>query len=54
MHMKMCRRESKETRYWLRLVDRAQEPSTAKERETLIIESTELLKIFSSIIRKSE
>ncbi len=51
MKIKTCRREAKESRYWLRLleVDGTRDP----ERERLAGESTELMKIFGAIIRKS-
>ncbi|MDP2704171.1 MAG: four helix bundle protein [bacterium] len=52
LRIKICRKEAKETIYWLRL----SEPSEAQEREqkSLIIEATELMKIFGSIIEKSK
>jgi four helix bundle protein len=51
--IRICRKEAKETRYWLYLienVDRDLEP----ERLSLIKEATELMMIFGSIVRKSE
>ncbi len=54
MRVKICRKEAKETRYWLRLVDAFNDPSLENTRETLIKETTELMNIFGSIIRKSE
>jgi four helix bundle protein len=53
MRIKICRKESKESIYWLRLVDTIENQSLEKEREKLINEATELMKIFSSIMRKS-
>lgn len=50
MKIKTCRTESKESRYWLKLVDCAQEDEA--ERASLIDEATQLLKIFSSIVDK--
>jgi four helix bundle protein len=52
--IKICRKESKESRYWLRLVDTNGEPVLDKERDALIQEATELMNIFGAILRKSE
>ena len=51
MRVKISRKEAKETRYWLELI----ECKTAQEegRRNLIQEITELMKIFGSIIEKS-
>jgi four helix bundle protein len=54
MRIKICRKESKESRYWLRLVDTGNDSSLEKERAELIQESTELMKIFGSVLHKSE
>jgi four helix bundle protein len=54
MRIKISRKESKESRYWLRLVDTDDQAETERERGNLIQESTELMKIFGSILRKSE
>src|SRR3989337_4588291 len=51
--IKICRKESKESRFWLRLIDTGGNKDLEKERERLINEVTELMKIFSSIMRKS-
>ncbi|PCH69662.1 MAG: four helix bundle protein [Bacteroidetes bacterium] len=52
--IKVCRKESKESRYFLRLVDTNANPSFNQERKVLIQEATELMKIFGAIITKSE
>jgi len=52
--IKVSRKESKESRYWLKLVDINNKEDLEKERKELIQEATELMKIFSSIMRKSE
>jgi four helix bundle protein len=52
--IKICRKESKESRYWLRLVDTNGNLSLERERKELIQEATELMKIFGSIVQKSE
>lgn len=54
MRIKICRKEAKESRYWLQLVDTKSDPALEKERKELIQEATELMNIFGSIIRKSE
>jgi len=54
LRTKICRKEAKESRYWLRLVDTNNNQELEKERQALIKEATELMNIFGSIIRKSE
>jgi four helix bundle protein len=54
LRIKISRKEAKETRFWLKLVDLNGIESLEKERGKLIQESTELMKILSSIMRKSE
>lgn len=54
MRIKICRKESKESRMWLRLADTDGKEELEKERNDLIQEATELMNIFGSIIRKSE
>jgi four helix bundle protein len=49
MRIKICRKESKETRYWLKLIETNNDKL---EKEVLIQEATELMKIFGSIIEK--
>lgn len=53
MRIKICRKEAKESRYWLRLLDTNSEPDQEKERKELEKEATELMNIFGSIVRKS-
>ena len=48
----MCRKEAKECRYWLKLIDTSDELKI--ERMNLEKEATELMNIFGSILRKSE
>ena len=52
MRVRIARKEAKETRYWLELLGCDVELQT--EKDGLIRESTELLKILSAIISKSE
>ena len=55
MRIKICRKEAKESRLWLRLVDTENgKPAADTERERLLIESQELMNIFGAIYRKSE
>ncbi len=51
LRIKISRKEAKESRYWLELIEPAVESNGAKER--LIREATELMKIFGSIVDKS-
>jgi four helix bundle protein len=50
-HVKVSRKESKESRYWLRLLDVAGNSQLDLERSELINEATELTRIFGAIIR---
>ena len=54
MHIKISRKEAKESRYWLRLLDTGENATVDKNRDGLIQEATELMNIFGSIVRKSE
>jgi len=54
MRVKICRKEVKESRYWLELADIGKDGNLDSERKKLIEEATELMNIFGSIIRKSE
>lgn len=49
--MRICRKEVKESRLWLKLIESEEGLSEQKE---LIEEATELLKIFTSIINKKK
>jgi four helix bundle protein len=50
MRVKISRKEAKESIYWLRL----SESENEAEKEALITEATELMKIFGAIIEKSK
>jgi four helix bundle protein len=52
--IKICRKEVKESRYWLKLVDSNGNSAIEEERKELIQEATELMNIFGAILRKSE
>ena len=54
MRIKICRKEAKESAYWLRLIHETNDPNNANEALCLIQEANELKKIFSSILEKSK
>jgi four helix bundle protein len=54
MRIKICRKEAKETRYWLNLLETNGNIKTEEQRASLIQESTELMNIFGAILRKSD
>ena len=54
MHIKISRKEAKESRYWLRLLDTEGRESSEETRGSLVREATELMNIFGAIVRKSE
>jgi four helix bundle protein len=53
MRIKICRKESKESRYWLAIIDTTDSPEQEKERKDLAKEATELMNIFGAILQKS-
>ncbi|MDP3764717.1 MAG: four helix bundle protein [bacterium] len=52
MRIKISKKETKESRYWLILTEPNKD--NLLEKESLIKESTELMKIFGSILEKSK
>jgi four helix bundle protein len=53
MRVKICRKEAKESRYWLRLLNcNAEEVET--ERAVLVQEAGEIMKIFGAILQKTD
>ncbi|MDO8648936.1 MAG: four helix bundle protein [Candidatus Peregrinibacteria bacterium] len=48
--IKICRKEAKESRLWLRLMD--VEGDLSSQRDQLVHEVTELMRIFGAIIKK--
>ena len=52
--IKICRKEAKESKYWLRLVFIENSTELEKKREKLVQEATELTNIFGAIIQKSK
>jgi len=54
MRIRICRKEAKESRYWLRLIETGDDSAVKKCRDDLVQEATELTSIFGAILRKSE
>ena len=54
MRIKICRKEAKESRYWLRLIDTGVKSELEQERKELEDEASELTHIFGSIVTKSQ
>jgi len=53
MRIKICRKEAKESGYWLRLIE-VNGRDLENEQDALIKESVELMRIFGSILTKSQ
>ena len=53
LRIKICRKEAKESRLWLRLLDCGVHDQLGKTRMALIQEAKELMLIFNAIITKS-
>ena len=53
-HLRISRKEAKESIYWLRLILETNDENIAVECKKLIQEATEIKKIFSAIIEKSK
>jgi four helix bundle protein len=54
MRIKICRKEAKEARFWLRLVEVEDDSNTDTLRKALEQEATELMNIFGAILKKCE
>ena len=54
MRIKICRKEAKESVYWLKLVDGMYSSSAQLKQQSLTQEATELTKIFGAILEKSK
>ena len=54
MRIKICRKEAKECRYWLLLLETGVDSMVVNERDNLVQEAAELTSIFGAILRKSE
>ena len=53
MHIRISRKESKESRLFLRLVYTRDQPAVEVRRAALVQEATELMKIFGAILHRS-
>lgn len=51
--IKISRKEAKESRYWLRLLDTVGKENLEEERKNSVQEATELMNIFGSILHNS-
>lgn len=54
MRVKICRKEAKESRYFLRLVATGDDKHLELSRAALVQEASELTSIFGAIVRKTE
>ncbi len=54
MRIKICRKEAKESQYWLNLIDTNNVQSLETIRKNLVQEATELMNIFGAILKKSK
>ncbi len=54
MRIRISRKESKESAYWLRLINETNKLKNADVARSLMQEANELKKIFSSILKKSK
>src|SRR4029079_7897261 len=54
IRIRIARKEAKETAYWLRLLDTQTNQTLDVQREELVNEARELMRILSAIMRKSE
>lgn len=53
MRIKICKKEAKEARYWLELIEVGNNKELINEQQYLIGESIELMKIFGAMIENS-
>ncbi|MBI4722114.1 MAG: four helix bundle protein [Candidatus Stahlbacteria bacterium] len=53
LRIKICRKESKESIYWLKLIE-IESDEMEQKRDALIQEGIELMKIFGSIVEKAK
>ena len=54
MRIKICRKEAKESRYWLRLIEAFGDETLNNVRTSLAGEAQELMNIFGAILQKSK
>jgi four helix bundle protein len=53
MRIKISRKEAKETKYWLRLIDVQDKENLDSSRRELLQEADELMNIFGTILKKT-
>lgn len=53
LRVRIARKEAKESKYWLRLLNAGEAADVVRERERLIQEVSELVSILSAIINKA-
>ena len=53
MRLKICRKEAKESVYWLRLTTVGTNPALVQKHDRLLNEATEITRIFTTICRKN-
>ena len=53
MRIKICRKEAKETKYWMEIIDVNNDKNLNNEKNKLLNEAMELMMIMSAIMRKS-
>lgn len=53
MRIMICRKEAKESEYWLQLIE-TDNTDLERDRRRFIIEATEFRKIFGAILEKSK
>ncbi|MCX5810852.1 MAG: four helix bundle protein [Proteobacteria bacterium] len=54
MRIRICRKEAKESRYWLKLMSKQDNQELENERSELEREALEITNIFGAILRKCE
>jgi four helix bundle protein len=54
MRIKICRKEAKESRYWLNLLELDETSELEPERSRLVQEAKELMNIFGAILQKTK
>lgn len=52
--IKVCRKESRESGFWLRLLEVGMEPGLSEERDWLVVEADEIKRIFAAIAGKDD
>ena len=54
LRIKICRKEAKESKFWLKLIDTRSNPVQEQTRDSLMKEADELTNIFGAILRNSK